>query len=175
VKARSAIWQNVRLASTHREILTLLNRYDEPVRELAMHVRGILHAELAPCREFVCDMRRRVVFLYSGSDRVIADGICQMPLFTRHVTLMFPQGVEMKDPAGILQGSGRVMRHVRIESADDIARADVIALLRQARALAGLPRRTAREAAIVTTTIKRARGTDVRRGARQSVWPDRFF
>jgi len=161
-------------AAVERELLELLRRSDPPVRKLARVARAMLRRELAPCREFIYDMRRRVVFIYSASDRVIADGIVQMPLFKSHVTLIFPQGIELDDPAGILHGSGNVMRHVRIEDAGNVDAPEVLALVRQARAIAGMKRRKAGESRTIVTTIKRTSPAP-KRSFRRSAFPDKFF
>jgi hypothetical protein len=161
-------------ADVERELLELLKQSDPPVRELARAARAMLHRELAPCHEFVYDMRQRVVLIYSASDRVIADGIVQLPLFRNHVTLVFPQGIELDDPMGILRGSGKVMRHVRIERVDDIEATAVLALVRQARSLAGMKRPKPGEARTIVTTIKRT-SPSRKPAARRSAFPDKFF
>lgn len=54
--------------------------------------------------------------------------------FTRHVNVGFFRGAELDDPAGLLQGTGKLMRHVRIEPGDDLDAAALKALIRSAYA-----------------------------------------
>lgn len=41
---------------------------------------------------------------------------------TRHVTIGFARGTELPDPAGLLEGSGKVHRHVKIRTVEDLGR-----------------------------------------------------
>jgi len=51
------------------------------------------------------------------------------------VNFGFWRGVELDDPAGLLVGSGEKMRHVRLESVDDVDEAAFAAFVRQAAQL----------------------------------------
>ena len=132
-----------------------LARHDELPRRLAFGLRSIVVRELAPCHEYIFTMRSKVVLLYSASERIIADGICMISVFRRHVTLTFVEGVELSDPAQCLRGSGKTMRHLRISTAEDLERQVIRAFLQQARRLAGLPRRRGTAQGRVFTRIKR--------------------
>jgi hypothetical protein len=136
-----------------RALLDLLQRPDAAVRTLALELRAIVVGELAPVHEYNFPMRARLVLLYSTTPRVIADGICHIGVFTRHVTLMFMAGVDLADPSGVLRGAGRTMRHVPIRSAADLARPEIRALLKEARAHAGIPA-ARRAAGAVVTRVK---------------------
>jgi len=52
-----------------------------------------------------------------------------------HVNLHLPDGVELSDPHGLLEGSGKRVRHVKICAMDDLQREGLSDLIRQARAL----------------------------------------
>ena len=52
--------------------------------------------------------------------------------YERHVALAFPYGVELDDPAGLLQGTGARIRNVRIATLDDVARPELRRLLETA-------------------------------------------
>lgn len=45
---------------------------------------------------------------------------CYMKAFKNSVNFGFWRGVELDDPHGLLQGSGAKMRHVKLQSTDDI-------------------------------------------------------
>ena len=51
-----------------------------------------------------------------------------------HVNLGFYRGAAFPDPAGLLTGTGKQMRHIRIDSAADVARPEIAELLRAAKA-----------------------------------------
>ena len=143
-----------------RELLDLLRRHDPAVRTLALGLRTAVVSVLAPVHEYIFPMRSKLVLLYSSTDRVIADGVCHIGVFTRHVTLVFVHGVELHDPTGILRGSGKMMRHVVVKSQADLARREIRALLRAARSQAGI-RRGGGRPDVVTRLKPSARGKQV--------------
>jgi hypothetical protein len=137
-----------------RELLEFLHRYDAAIRALALGLRKVVHAELAPSHEYIFEMRSKVVLLYGATERVIADGICNIGVFRRHVLLGFPRGADLKDPAGVLQGTGQAMRHIRLNKLSDLDRPDIRKFLRRARKHAGVRRRRDETAGEVVTRVK---------------------
>ena len=136
------------------ELLAFLYRYDAHIQSLALGVRTVVHEELAPCHEYIFEMRSKVVLLYGATERVIADGICNVGVFARHVTLAFPRGIELADPERLLQGTGKAMRHVRLNRLSDLDQPHIRRYLREARKHAGLKRRRDRTAGEVVTRVK---------------------
>jgi hypothetical protein len=57
---------------------------------------------------------------------------CYIRAFKKHVNFGFWRGVELPDEAGILQGSGDKMRHVKLTAMEDIQREPFQALVREA-------------------------------------------
>src|SRR5436190_13776854 len=108
-----------------RELLEFLNRYDPGIQALALGLREVVHQELTACHEYIFEMRSKVVLLYGATERVIADGICVVSVFARHVTLGFMRGAELHDAAGILQGTGKAMRHIRLHRLSDLDRPEI--------------------------------------------------
>ena len=142
------------MTSPPRELIDFLYRYNPAVQSLALGLRTVVHEEVAPCHEYIFEMRSKVVLLYGATERVIADGICSVGVFARHVTLAFTRGVDLPNPAGVLRGSGKTMRHVRLTQLSDLARPEIRALLRRARRLAGPRRRRPGGAEGVVTRVK---------------------
>lgn len=60
--------------------------------------------------------------------------------FTAHVNVGFFKGAELADPAGLLQGSGKTMRHVKLRPGEPVDAAALQALI--AAACADMRRRT---------------------------------
>lgn len=48
----------------------------------------------------------------------------------KHVTLGFNYGAEIPDPKALLEGSGKLYRHLKVKSMEDLNNPDVIALLK---------------------------------------------
>jgi len=133
------------------ELIDFLARYEPAIRSLAIGLRQIVLETVAPCHEYIFTMRSKVMLLYGATSHVMADGICQIAVFRHHVTLVFPEGIDLDDPGQLLRGSGTTMRHIRMMASDDLDRPETRALLRQARPLAGPAARGDRD---VVTRVK---------------------
>jgi hypothetical protein len=96
-------------------VIEFLYRHDPAVQSLALGLRSVVLDELAPCHEYIFKMGSRVVLLYGPTDRVIKDGICLVAVYRRHVNLGFMHGAELTDKRGVLQGSGKAMRHISLK------------------------------------------------------------
>jgi hypothetical protein len=138
------------------ELVEFLHRYPPAIQSLALGLRTLVHEQLAPCHEYIFDMRSKVVLVYSATEKPIADGICNIGVFTRHVTLGFVRGVDLDDPAGVLRGAGKGMRHVRLYSLEDVGRPEIRALLRRARGHAGIKRHRGAPCEVVTKVKKKS-------------------
>lgn len=142
------------------DLLEFLHPYPPAVQSLVLSARKLIHEELAPCHEHIFNMPRTVVLAYSATSKVIGDGVCVVTAWRQHVTLGFSRGVDLADPGGILHGSGKVMRHVRLQSLEDVGRPEIRALLRRARKNAGITRKRGVTPEVVTTVKKKmARST----------------
>jgi len=53
-------------------------------------------------------------------------------IFAAHVNVGFFQGTELPDPGGLLQGTGKYMRHVKLRPGVDIDDAKLTELIKQA-------------------------------------------
>jgi len=137
-------------------LIEFLHRYEPPTQTLALGARALVLSELAPCHEYIFTMRSKVVLVYGPTERAIADAICSLAVFARHVTLTFHRGVHLRDPEGLLRGSGKIMRHVTLRAPADLENAGVRKLLSEARKEAGLKRPRGASAADVVTRIKTA-------------------
>jgi hypothetical protein len=92
--------------------------------------------------------------VYSGTAKVIKDGICIITVHKKHVNLLFFRGSELSASANMLIGTGKRMRHITLKKLSELDRPEIRACLREARRAAGLkrpPRGTARD---VVTTVK---------------------
>jgi hypothetical protein len=50
-------------------------------------------------------------------------------VFTAHVNVGFFQGATLHDPAGLLQGNGKYMRHVKLKPGTEVDAASLVALI----------------------------------------------
>ncbi|MDM4764707.1 DUF1801 domain-containing protein [Pelomonas sp. SE-A7] len=71
-------------------------------------------------------------------------GFAYVNVFTAHLNLGFFRGAELPDPQGLLEGSGRFMRHIKLRPGEPIDEGAVKALI--AAAYADMRRRLAESA-----------------------------
>lgn len=147
------------------QLLEFLFHHDPAVQSLALGLRKVVLEEMAPCHEYIFQMRARVVLLYGPTERVIKDGICLVGVFSKHVNLGFMRGADLDDPNGVLQGSGKAMRHISVKKLSELDRPEIRAFLRQARKRAGLTRPRQRTAVDVVTRVK------VKSPRKRQSWP----
>ncbi len=67
---------------------------------------------------------------YSGTENV-----CNIMVTRAWVDLGFFRGVDLDDPKGLLEGSGKGMRHIKIHKLEDIDANSIAGLVRQASQL----------------------------------------
>lgn len=113
-------------------LIKFLKPYDREIQKLALKLRELILAEMAPCYENIYDAYSAVAIGYGTSDR-LRDGIFHIAVYSRHVNLGFNNGATLDDPKGILQGAGSRIRHITIKSAEDLARPEIRAYVRRAR------------------------------------------
>ncbi len=152
-----------------RELLEFLYRYDPAIQSLALGLRKVVHEEMAPCHEYIFEMRSKVVLVYGATERVMRDGICIIGVFRQHVNLVFQRGTDLEDRSGVLQGAGKAMRHIKLKKISELDRPEIRAYLRKARRHAGLKRPRQRNADEVVTRVK------AKSPARRPAWPQTFW
>jgi hypothetical protein len=114
------------------EVEQFLTPYSPEIHDLAWKLRA-LALEVFPDAIEQLDPPAKLIGY--GFDRGYKGLICGIALHKAHVNLMFAQGAELPDPAGLLTGTGKRARHVKIEQPGDIDRPGVRALLEAAVAL----------------------------------------
>ena len=109
-----------------------LKPFDPEIQELALELRALVLEEMAPCYENIYDAYSAVAIGYGTSDR-LRDGIFHIAVYSNHVKLGFNDGASLDDPKGILQGSGKVIRHITMKASEDLERPELRAYIRRAR------------------------------------------
>lgn len=139
-EARSAALTSIerpvsaRLGDTER-IEGYLARYDSGIVTLGKACRRRLREQVVRGFELVYDNYNALVFGYSPTPRT-SDAVLSIALYPKWVTLFFLKGAALPDPSQLLSGSGKTVRGLRLASADDLAAAEVHALIQVAMAQA---------------------------------------
>jgi len=101
-----------------------------------------LAAILSAVRALVADLHPDAMEFASVRERSVSWGYGQSKMTTgyayvmphaAHVNLGFFQGIHLPDPENLLEGTGKVLRHLKLKTAADVDRPAVRALLIAAR------------------------------------------
>jgi hypothetical protein len=114
-----------------RQLLTYLSPYDPQVTSLALALREVVLEEAPEARESLVN-GYAVSIGFSFTGKPLKDGFCHVVTYSTHVNLGFNRGSSLPDPEGVLEGSGKSMRHIRIRNYDDLNRPLVRRFLRAA-------------------------------------------
>jgi len=108
----------------------LLQLSEETMRPIVTALRGtVFQVDRNACEVVRLGDRAAT---YGVGPRKMLDGYAYILPHKNWVNLGFYQGADLADPAGLLEGTGARMRHVKIRSVDDANQPAVQALIRQA-------------------------------------------
>jgi len=111
-----------------------------------------LHLKNQDCIDLFVDLRSYVLELYPDANELLyhthaltavfsiseklSDAFCMIPIYTKHLNLGFNKGTILDDPNGLLQGTGKLIRHIPVLSVSDYRNPAVERLLKSAIDLA---------------------------------------
>jgi hypothetical protein len=128
--------------SPEARVRGFLAKFDAKDRSLIRGVRAAVRKAFPTANELVWDNYNFFVIGYSPTERP-SDSIVSIAARANGVGLCFIRGKGLPDPKGILQGSGRQTRFLRLDSPAVLSRPDVRALIRAAiaRSTTAMPAR----------------------------------
>lgn len=136
--------------SVEQEIAGFLAKYSPEVSHELSSARSLLRSMFPKGHELVYDNYNALVFAFSATTSS-TQAFLSVAGYPKWVNLFFSHGVDLKDPQGLLQGSGSRVRSIRLRSAEQIMEPSVQALVLQAIE----PHREAlAKAAELSTTVK---------------------
>ena len=111
------------------EIEEFLSQYDEKVFQHAQKLRLLLITHLPDITEQL-DLKAKMIAYCYGQKYV--ELICVLIPSKKGLKLGFNRGIELPDPTGLLEGSGKISRYIPIKSADQIESPAITELLTKA-------------------------------------------
>jgi hypothetical protein len=127
-----------RVPAPNPEYLKFLAPFEEQIRELALATRAFVLTEAPDSTELIYDAYNALATGYSFTGRP-SDAFIHIAVYAHWVNLGFNRGSELDDPRGMLQGSGRWIRHIRIADPGDLDQPTVRAFVKAAVAHAVRP------------------------------------
>jgi hypothetical protein len=116
-------------------VLDFLTGYESPVGALALTLREIVLEEAPSAVEKV--FRNHPSAVWFGSGTKMKDMFCYIAAAMTHVNLGFCRGAVLAEPSHVLEGEGKLMRHVKLRSDRDLKRPFVRPYIRAAMRLSG--------------------------------------
>lgn len=98
----------------------VISQSPDRIKEIARAARSLL-AEVLPGITEVPWSRQRVVG-YGVGPKKMSEHFCYISPHKNHVNLGFLYGADLADPLGFLEGHGKLLRHVKLASIDDVRR-----------------------------------------------------
>jgi hypothetical protein len=113
------------------ELAGFIDKFSLEIARFIRSVRAGLRKRVPAANELVYDNYNFFVIGYSSSLRP-SDSFVSIVADAHGVRLAFYYGSSLPDPAGILQGSGNQNRFIRLESAGDLSKPAIEAVIRAA-------------------------------------------
>ncbi|HMD36794.1 MAG TPA: hypothetical protein VKH42_17595 [Vicinamibacterales bacterium] len=143
-------------ASPDAQLRGFLARYSPEIAKRARAILATMRKRLPGATELVYDNYNALVIGFGPSERP-SEAPFSIVLYPRWVTLCFLDGAGLPDPDRLLQGSGNIVRHIRLEDERVLERPAVKALMTEAieRTHPPFPKRAKRRRIIRSVSPKR--------------------
>lgn len=113
------------------QLAGFIAKYTPEIGALAQEALAKMRARLPGAIEIVYDNYNALAIGFCPTERT-SDVIFSITLYSRWVSLFFFRGADLPDPQKLLKGSGKQVRHIILESAADLDKPAVKALMDRA-------------------------------------------
>ena len=113
---------------TNAQLTAIIDRRPPEMAKLTKAVLAKVRERLPGSVEMVYDKKNALVIGFCSAARA-ADVINSIAVYSRWINLYFFEGDTLPDPEGLLQGSGSMVRSIRVTDAAELDRPAVRALM----------------------------------------------
>ena len=113
------------------ELDRIIAKQSPAMARLTREVLAKLRPRFPGAVEMVYDKKRGMVVGFCPDDRA-SNVINSVGVYSKWINLYFFEGDSLPDPERLLQGAGTIVRNIRINSADDLDKPGVKALMAEA-------------------------------------------
>lgn len=96
------------------QLVGFLAAYDPHIADLALALREIILDEAPDADESIYQVY--TVAIWFGFSGKMKDMFCYIATTADHINLGFPRGARMADPSRVMEGVGKIMRHVKFSN-----------------------------------------------------------
>ena len=98
-------------------ITEFLEKFSPEVREICLNLRSLVYRLAPDANEIVYTGWGNIQFYFANKPK---SHFCAINPLKGRVDFFFMRATELPDPAGLLQGTGKKLRHVKINSNDQV-------------------------------------------------------
>ena len=120
------------MSNTEQQIVKFLELFNSEIGSLTQQLRDHLRKETKPTIELVFHSYLSLNIGYGFTEKAW-DCFCAIIVYSKHINISFPSGAFLSDPQGLLQGTGKKIRHIKIKGLNDIKTPAVKNILLEAR------------------------------------------
>ncbi|WP_273567997.1 DUF1801 domain-containing protein [Maribacter halichondriae] len=113
------------------ELLKFLRPYDESIQQLVFELRKYILKLVPETNELIWDNYNAVAMAYSKSDQ-LKDAFCHIAVYAKHINLGFNRGSELSKRDLKLEGSGKLIRHLKVRSTEDFQKDSIEQIIYEA-------------------------------------------
>ena len=114
----------------HQDFLNVLKYKDQELIDLYIDLRGYILAMYPESNELLYHTHA-LTSVYSISEK-LGDAFIMLPIYTNHLNLGFNKGTLLEDPHSLLQGTGKLIRHILITKPCDYRNKNATQLITEA-------------------------------------------
>lgn len=118
----------------HEDFLPWLEAKEPSLIELFKDLREYM-LEIYPESNEILYHTHALTAVFSLSEK-LSDAFCMIPIYTNHLNLGFHKGTLLEDPDKLLEGTGKLIRHIPVRRAEDYRNDPVRMLIESAVGLA---------------------------------------
>lgn len=97
------------------------------IKAIASQIRALIYKILPNAGEVLWIKQKNIGF--GTGQKKKTEHFCWIMLASKHVSIAFNYGAELPDSKNILEGIGKLFRHIKVKSNSDLSNPDLIALL----------------------------------------------
>ena len=114
----------------HQDFLHFLKYKDQELIDLYKDLRTYILSIYPESNELLYHTHA-LTSVYTISEK-LSDAFCMIPIYTNHLNLGLNKGTLINDPHKLLQGTGKLIRHIPIERKEDYQNEKVRKLIKSA-------------------------------------------
>ena len=115
------------MKNTNADFEKTLESFSDDIKILARKTRQLIYSILPNVVEVVWVQQKNTG--YGTGPKKNTEHFCWIMPASKHITLGFNYGAELPDPHQLLEGTGKLFRHVKIKSQEQLSDKHLISLI----------------------------------------------